>query len=146
MLIRSKIERKGGTTVTIAERTYEFVPQEPGAPHICNVEDEADIARFLSIPEGYEVVREAKAPKAAAPAPASEPEPQPEPEPDDAIEGETDGALFIVLTSPDDATDEQVADAFMALYGRAPNPKAKRETIIQRIAEKAAEQGADADE
>lgn len=57
MLIQSILYRPGGTVVTLGGQTYHFIPaaQYPNKPHLCDVTNEAHIARFLSIPEGYRV-------------------------------------------------------------------------------------------
>lgn len=56
MQIKSIIERKNGNTVELDGVTYEFNPPS----YIADVTEKAHIARFLSIPEGYEVVTDGK--------------------------------------------------------------------------------------
>lgn len=56
MQIKSRIERKTGNTVELDGVTYEFNPPS----YIADVTEKAHIARFLSIPEGYEVVTDGK--------------------------------------------------------------------------------------
>lgn len=56
MLVRSLIERPEGTRVTVRGVAYHFKENNPGGPHIADVEDRHHLACFLSIPEGYEVV------------------------------------------------------------------------------------------
>ena len=56
MQIKSIIERKTGNTVELDGVTYEFNPPS----YIADVTEKAHIARFLSIPEGYEVVTDGK--------------------------------------------------------------------------------------
>jgi len=69
MLIESKIRREGGTIVDMGKgantRRYHFKPQAPlnpnnpeahlHVPHVAEVENENDLARFLAIPEGYKI-------------------------------------------------------------------------------------------
>jgi hypothetical protein len=63
MKIQSILVRAGGTHVTFDENdnwpagNYHFKPEtnEPGAPHVCEVTDEAHIHRFLSLPESFRV-------------------------------------------------------------------------------------------
>jgi hypothetical protein len=52
MLIESKIKRDGGSKIDIGGVVYHFAPNAAGA-HVCEVEDEDAIARFLSIREGF---------------------------------------------------------------------------------------------
>jgi hypothetical protein len=52
MLIESKLKREGGTLVTLGEEEYHFQDNGKGN-HVCEVKDEAHIAKFLSIKEGY---------------------------------------------------------------------------------------------
>lgn len=158
MLIRCKIERKGGSEISMDAETYHFKPEQSvmGYPHVCFVRDDAHVARFLSIPEGYELVRvaesvtalnekaigdpkptqaDADAVKAAVVAnePASDPDPTPEPAPAPEID-----PLSLVLTDAEAATDDQVRAAFQAMFGRKANHNALRATIIDRIQAEAA--------
>lgn len=55
MKIRSKIERKGGTRVTMGASNYHFQPRVAGGPHIDNVTNKDHAARFLAIREGFEI-------------------------------------------------------------------------------------------
>ena len=50
--------RPGGTFVELGENTYHFAPQEDGR-HVADVDIEAHIERFLSIPESYRIYRTA---------------------------------------------------------------------------------------
>lgn len=71
MLIESIIKRPNGTQAGIGGVTYDFQPDTAGR-HVCNVDDEEHVARFLSITEGYRYAKPlltAAAPKAATPAP-----------------------------------------------------------------------------
>ena len=83
MKIRCKLERAGGSHVTIGGKEYHFKPQGPGGPHIAEVTDKEHIGRLLSITEGYEVhdevvVAEQELPLPTPPGvkPASMPEPE----------------------------------------------------------------------
>jgi hypothetical protein len=67
MLIESKIRREGGSHIDIGGTDWHFKPGADGA-HVCDVTDEAAIARLLAIPEGFRLVSAAPAPT-AAPAP-----------------------------------------------------------------------------
>lgn len=62
MLIESLIRRIGGTHVTLNANKYHFRPensktseQDVTVPHVCDVKEKKDMARFLSIPEGFAV-------------------------------------------------------------------------------------------
>jgi hypothetical protein len=72
MLIESKIKREGGSRITFGGAVYHFAPDASGA-HVCEVADEAAIARLLSIPEAYRLVGN-KPPAAAAKPAADKPE------------------------------------------------------------------------
>lgn len=53
MLIESTIQRAGGTEVDMGgNRRYHFKPNAEGA-HVAAVKHQGDLAKFLSIPEGY---------------------------------------------------------------------------------------------
>ncbi len=71
MKIKSIIEREDGHSVDLDGTVYEFNPPS----HVCEVEDKQHLARFLSIPEGYELVLDGDKPaKKAEPAPIKQPE------------------------------------------------------------------------
>lgn len=56
MLIESIIRRKDGTGITFNDGSaYHFAPDAQGR-HVCHVENQAHIQRFLSITEGYREV------------------------------------------------------------------------------------------
>jgi hypothetical protein len=137
MMIRSKIERKGGTTVTLDKTQYHFKPATIGEPHIAKVDDKAHIARFLSITEGFQFHGLSD---------------------DDAADARVDetitstitvqtpetlaiAAISAVIADPLGVDDDTLSAAFQFLNGRKANPSAKRITIINRIVTKAAEQG-----
>lgn len=60
MQIESKIKRSGGTRVTLGTTHYHFTKQ-PDDAHVADVEIEAHIERFLSIPEGFRLYRKDQA-------------------------------------------------------------------------------------
>jgi hypothetical protein len=64
MLIESKIRREGGSHIDIAGVDYHFKADTSGV-HVCDVTDEAAIARLLAIPEGFRLVSAVLAPTAA---------------------------------------------------------------------------------
>jgi len=55
MTIECKLKREGGTDATVKGKTYRFRPDELGR-HVCEVEDNHAIQRFLSITEAYRPV------------------------------------------------------------------------------------------
>ena len=50
--IQSKIERKGGSLITVLKMDYKFEPNALGH-HVCDVEDQAAVEVFLSKPHGF---------------------------------------------------------------------------------------------
>lgn len=54
MLIECKLQREGGSVVTIGEETYHFKPQG-GQKHVATVQDPAHVTILLGIPEAYAV-------------------------------------------------------------------------------------------
>lgn len=62
MQIESIIRRKNGTRVTLGSTEYHFTPNAEGA-HVADVENDAHIQRFLSVPEGFKIYRAAKVEK-----------------------------------------------------------------------------------
>lgn len=168
MLIRCKIERENGSVIELDGKSYHFKPAWPGGPHVAEVPVKAHIGKLLGITEGYEPAEgfdeddEDDADSDTRDDDANQ-EPTDEDD-DDGAEGDGDGegdtdapvqpseddftlsdegyeALNAVLTDPDGATDDDVQTAFNALNGRFPRSNAKRETIIDRITEKAKERG-----
>lgn len=65
MNIECILQRKGGTVVEMPGKTYHFAPQEDGK-HVAEVNIEAHIERFLSIPEAYRIHRQKGAEEVAA--------------------------------------------------------------------------------
>jgi len=71
MKIKSIIERAEGHSVDLDGTVYEFNPPS----HVCEIEDKQHLARFLSIPEGYELVLDGDKPaKKAEPVAPNQPE------------------------------------------------------------------------
>lgn len=92
MQIECKLKRRGGTKIQFTNEDgdvthhYHFVPRPdlPGEPHMAEIDEQAHVERFLSMPEGYrEHTATAPAKRAvpiakpvspgAAPAPAADP-------------------------------------------------------------------------
>lgn len=148
MKILSKIQRDGGTHVTMDGIAYHFAPidpSEPKSPHVADVTEKAHISRFMSVAEGFEYFGD------NGPDPVREPiedivSDKPE-DPDelDANEQkdttEQEEALQRVLNAPEAAAREDAETAFSFLYERAPNSKSKTSTIVKKIIEKAAQDG-----
>lgn len=57
MKIESIIRRAAGTTVTLGEITYRF-KAGPDGKHVCEVKEEANIDRLLSIKEGFRALED----------------------------------------------------------------------------------------
>ena len=55
MKIESIIQRKKGTTVDMDGETYKFRPSTLTSSHVAEVKDKRHIAKFLAIPEGFQV-------------------------------------------------------------------------------------------
>lgn len=51
-LIECKLHRPGGSIIDMVTAQYNFVPYTDGA-HVCEVDNDEHVDRFLSIPEGY---------------------------------------------------------------------------------------------
>lgn len=86
-ILRSLIERDGGSDYRMNKKTYHFRPNSAG-DHVCPLDDKADFQGFLAITEGFELYDGEEVPAEAgvtpdrgqaAPAPAPDPEPEPEP-------------------------------------------------------------------
>jgi hypothetical protein len=77
MKIESIIRRVNGSTVILGDNKYSFVADGDGR-HVCEVENEAHVARLLSIKEGFRPLEDTQAVDLVADnAPNSEPEQQP---------------------------------------------------------------------
>lgn len=94
MLIECKLKREGGSRITIGDRLYHFAPRLSGGPHVADVDDRADIGRFLGIAEAYQIpdgppatagqprpVPSLSSPSPSPPAPAAPFSPVPPPAP-----------------------------------------------------------------
>lgn len=138
VIIESIIKRKAGTTLDFPTASYHFKPNNEGA-HVAEVEDEAHIARLLSIPEGYRLYQGT----AAKPAPTDPTEPVAPPA---APEG-TNAAQPAVVTAPDaPATSLEAAQAaleearalYIQAFGKKPHHTWGVEKIKAEIAAKPA--------
>jgi hypothetical protein len=146
MKIRSLIERKNGTVIPMDDAKYHFKPEVANGPPVADVTNKAHIARFLSIAEGFEVVEVDEATAASAPGltdPDNAPAQPGQEQTQDEQNVDPVDALSAILNAGDaDGIERGVAEAaFEHLFGRAPNAKAKTETIIGKIIEKAEEEG-----
>lgn len=74
MKIESIIQRAKGTVVEFPGVTYHFKPEQPGGPHVADVDNEDHADRLLSIPEGYRAAGKSKPAAPTVPV-ASEPSP-----------------------------------------------------------------------
>lgn len=82
MKIECKLQRDGGTHITLGQDEYHFSPQPDGA-HVAEITNEEHIDRLLSISEAYRLYRAEKPAKAGAP-PADEDNQPPAPVTDPA--------------------------------------------------------------
>ena len=160
MYIRSRIEREGGSKVTIGGNTYHFKPDErfDGNPHLAEVEpNSTEFAKLLSIPEGYELfVPPANAENTDDGDPATDqghgvfstPVKTDDGDAASDTEGQTtsgvEGFLELqqVLASAGNIHGIKRATldaAFEYLEKRAPHPRAKDETVAAKIFELAAQ-------
>lgn len=162
MLIVSKIERQGGTSVTIGESTYHFTPGKPGGKHVCEVEEPRHIRRLLSITEGFEAFSPEEAAEFMDAADVleeriepegNEPTEAPTQTPEDALEqnvepegndeeGEdsdqdAEQALEDAIEPSDDGLEDlddlSLAHAYEDAIGSKPKGNMKRDTMIKRI-------------
>lgn len=147
MLIVSKIQREGGSRITVGGATYVFEPTGPDGEHMCEIEDTGHIKRLLSIPEGFEPYDPTEA-KGLMPKPKPRPSPEqaleeaiepaadlpqaeagdpdPESELEVAIEADVDDGL-------EELTDLDLSHAYKDEFDKAPTPNMKRATMINRI-------------
>lgn len=161
--------RKGGTVTELNGNTYHFAPNAEG-DHVCDVSDDDDIARLLSIPEAYRIYRPKKATPApaapAAPAPVKqetkEPAPAPAPAKEEAKapapakvkatkakaakEEKAENPMGIPAAEKIEALEtmsrDEVAAIFKDVVGRAPSEHAEVEVMIAQIEAKRAETAA----
>lgn len=130
--IRCKLEREGGTQVTLGLTTYHFAPNDDGA-HIAKVSDDEHAARFLEIPEAYEVYT-AKPPPVRV---------LPDKQPVATVDIPPKGALGETMppgTASGEAagttkplTRKQLEKAYKAKFGKVPNARSKDETILAAL-------------
>lgn len=138
MLIKCNIQRPKGTTVEFdgpsgpRSIVYQFLPDGDG-DHVANVEDEDHIERLLAVPDRvYSLKRSAqKATQQATTTPAETPPVKPVEQVKDA-----DGAAQV--TEPAATEKEALAAEYTALFGQAPHPASKIETLRAKIAERKA--------
>lgn len=138
MKIQCKLVRPHGTQVTLDGALYDFQPDAHGL-HVCEVEREDHIERFLSIGEGYRALTDApevavtgEVPTAAPTLTPADDDPEPEPETAPGDDDEPDEEEQVAL---EDMTDAELATLYVNVFGKKPNGKAKRETLIARIEE-----------
>lgn len=159
LTLQCTLIRKGGTLVDLNGSTYHFAPNAEG-DHVCDVSDDDDIARLLSIPEAYRIYR----PKKAAPAPAA-PVKQEAKAPETPAAPAKEGAKAPAKAKAKAAKEEkaetpmgipaaekiealetmsrdEVAAIFKQVVGRAPSEHAEVEVMIAQIEAKRAETAA----
>ena len=136
MLIECLRIRPGGTYVPLGDKEYRFFERHTGGPHVAEVTDPDHIRILLAI---------------AAYAPAQEPVITPAMLADavgaPATQNDADPIAIAAPTLPvepvakplDAMTDEDLDAEYLALFGRKPHGRAKRETIIADITAKRAE-------
>lgn len=140
MLIKCNIHRPKGTTVEFdgpagpRSIVYQFLPDAEG-DHVANVEDEDHIERLLAVPDRvYSLKRSAlktaqQTTTMAAEAPPLKPVEQAK---------EADGTAQVSETA---ATEKEALVAeYASLFGQAPHPASKIETLRAKIAERKAAQ------
>lgn len=154
--------RKGGTLVDLNGSTYHFAPNAEG-DHVCDVSDDDDIARFLSIPDAYRIYRPKKAaPASAAPAPVKQATKEPNPPTKDEAKAPAKGkpaakakkaapvkeeptmgiAPAVKAEALGAMSRDEVAAIFKQVVGRAPSDHAEIEVMIAQIEAKRAETAA----
>jgi hypothetical protein len=148
MLIISKIERVGGTRVSLDGAEYLFEEREAGGPHICDVENDAHAKRLLSIPEGF-AAADGSIPMRAVAAdtettflltPVDEPQPDDTAPEGDGIESVDDESDDVQDTAPeddglDDYDEGSLAQAYRDEFMQKPHHKMKSDRIIREIRE-----------
>lgn len=144
MLIVSKIERKGGSRVTIGGSEYLFEPRGPKGEHVAEVENRDHIERFLSVPEGFAPYDPEEA-KEIMPHPTPEQRLEDGVEPDEGDEdGENEGeddpeSTLENRIEPDqddgleEMSDLDLSHAYKDEFDAAPRKNMKRETIVRHI-------------
>lgn len=153
ILIRCKIEREGGTPVTLDGITYHFKPRPDlgsGSAHVCLLNKKPHINRLLSITEGYEVylgdddvdgfdadlspaVPDDGAVDQAADGMAEDP---PEEDSEDGEDGDEIDSLPDSeqdLKPLDDMSDDELRDEYKIRNGRAARKNTSRQTLIDKL-------------
>lgn len=126
MKIRCKLERNGGTSVILDDTEYQFLPTDEG--HVAQVTNEAHIARFLDISEGYEAVEGVEVPdfggaiEAIRDVFATPMSGTPEPEVQKSVTGDYNGM-----------TREELEAAYAGKFGQPVHPRMKDATIIAKL-------------
>lgn len=158
MFIERILRDPDGTKVRLGATEYRFRPIWNDGPHVARVEDEAHQSVLLSIREGYreytgpmpDVGTAAAAIGAlitppAAPAPIPAPvDPAPvEPEQTNPDDNGADQAASDAATDFDALDDDALRALFKDEIGRAPSPRAGRDTMIAQIEAKRAEAAAE---
>lgn len=153
MLIVSKIQRQGGSRVTVQGSEYMFEPRGPKGEHVAEVENPEHIKRFLSVPEGFASYDPEEAKGILMPEPSPEQRLESNVEPDDGgedgeDEGEDDPESAIennVEPDQDDGLDDMpdldLSHAYKDEFDAMPRKNMKRETIIRHIRKARAETG-----
>ncbi|WP_238368282.1 hypothetical protein [Mesobacterium pallidum] len=168
MLIQCKLHRPGGTRVNLETSTYHFKERLEDGLHVAMVDNPAHAATLLAIKEGYSLAPLLEQPEPdpapvidPSPAPATDPVPapeaitdvpvvQPEPDGDDDLEDfdpeeepaeEPDGAPEEgdMVPTYGGRTQEELIDEHLRLFGKAPHPATKPETLVAKIDAKLAE-------
>lgn len=131
MLINLSIRRKNGSKIEMADGTVLHFKPDADGDHVADVEDEAHIECLLRIPE-YKIKRTKQtAPSAPVIEPGQNSTPAQPTEP------------AAIQPVPPTATSDERAELvgqYTALFGQAPHPAAKIDTLRAKIAEKKAAQ------
>lgn len=132
MLIKSKIERKGGTVITIDDKEYHFKPVKAEGAHVCEVKPPEHCKRLLSIKEGF-------APADGEKVPDLPDEPTKEEEvlnnPDginaalDGLESEDEDDDDPSEGDPEEVDENWYRAQYEELFGKKPHHNTKLETI-----------------
>lgn len=131
MLINLSIRRKNGSKIEMADGTVLHFKPDADGDHVANVTDEAHIECLLRIPE-YKIKRTKpvsepvqKAPAQTATPPAQRP----------VTEGAGNTEKPISTSATEDERKALEAE-YQSLYGQAPHPAAKDDTLRAKIAAK----------
>lgn len=111
MLIERLFRNKGGSLIPFGpaenpEIVYHFKPVVDGGPHVCEVDNEEHIERFLSLPEGYREVGKEKITVS------------------DLV---VDGVDFSKLTN------EELIESFRKCFGKEPGGRMSRDGVIKKL-------------